>query len=275
MGKEKTSKYTFVLKGISTDKIDQLYGLTIVSNIDLSPRGKTVKSGATKLSELSDNNDPEIISFLDESKRQHKCFITMADYLTKEKIPESTGLSCFWDRHPFTTMPIGCPIRYVPSQIEKSYYSEITKDKYVIKENITKRTRYEISQDAKVAQENKKKDKKSVNLKVNEYYETDGNFCSFNCVLAFIDDEIRKKEHCVYKDSKHLLIKMYTEIFGVIPKNLVKSPSWRLLQEFGGHLTVADYRKNFNRIEYKEVAKVRELPRCKSIGIVFEEKVKL
>ena len=41
-------------------------------------------------------------------------------------------------------MPIGVPMKYVPSQSIKEYYSEITKDTYTIRENISKEKRQEL-----------------------------------------------------------------------------------------------------------------------------------
>lgn len=256
MGKNKS----FLLKGVDPLKIDKLYGFGIVSNIDKPIEEKTE---CTKIDEIIDT-EPEIFSFLDETQRSHKCYITMTDYLSREKLPAKTSISCFWDRNLFTTMPIGCPIKYIPSKLEKSYYSEITKDKYIILENISENVRKKI--------EEEKTQKKSLKIQINEHYETDGIFCSFNCVLAFIENE---KRNPVYKDSKHLLMRMYSDIFGPEIPVFIKAPSWRLLSDYGGHLSITEFRKNFNRVEYKEIANIREFPKCKPIGVVFEEKLRL
>ena len=49
----------------------------------------------------------------------------------------------------------------------------------------------------------------------NNYYETDGCFCSFNCCLAFINDNVH---NAMYSSSKHLLMKMYYDIFNKVEK---------------------------------------------------------
>ena len=61
----------------------------------------------------------------------------MVDRTQNTILKKRTNISCFWCKNPFTTIPIGCPISYISPQYMKQYYSEITKDKYVIKESIT------------------------------------------------------------------------------------------------------------------------------------------
>ena len=231
---EKKKSYTFLLKGINIEKIDQKYGITFVSNITSSSTEQPINT--TKITDLNtDKKSLELVSFLDESKRLHKCYITMIDFNSKSNI-KSLGYNCFWDRHSFTTTPIGCPIKYIPSQAVKAYYSEISRDNYIIKENITP-DRQEIM---------------STNLRLsinkNEFYETDGIFCSFNCCQAFIKDN---KHNIMYNHSETLLTEIYNNLFGDSISIIESAPHWRLLQEYGGHHTIDSFRESFNKIEYE------------------------
>ena len=127
----KSKKYIFILKSINSEKVDQKYGISIVSNLT-SNDDQPINT--TKLSELNDiGNQPETISFLDETKRLFQCNISMIDLFNGENVKNFNKYNCFWCRHAFDTEPIGCPIRYVSNKGIKTYFSEISKDKYTIK----------------------------------------------------------------------------------------------------------------------------------------------
>ena len=77
------------------------------------------------------------------------------------------------------------------------FLGENSREYYTITENVTKK--------------NKKKLEKNGEFisSTEEYYQTDGVFCSFNCCKAFIEDNKHKR---VYDNSSLLLLKMYNEI---------------------------------------------------------------
>jgi hypothetical protein len=267
--KRKSSKYVFTLKGVDTEKVDKIYGITLISNItniDSQP------CNITKLTELSENslNKPQqLISFLDESKKIYQCNISMVDYKTGIDL-ERNKYNCFWCRHIFNSIPIGCPINYVSSKAIKNYHSEVSKDNYTIKENITTFKRKLL--------DSKKKfiftsltDKINTNLNINkeEYYQTDGIFCSFNCCKAFIKDN---KHNRLYEQSEFLLNKIYNDISGSRNININEAPHWRMLEEYGGNLTINQFRENFNKISY-EYHGIIKSDIFKPIGILFEEKI--
>lgn len=254
-------KFTFTLRGLDIEKIHKTYDLNISSNITSE---KTIQP-VTKISELvTSNEDKSFYSFL-EDKNGGKYHITMLDYLKEEYLPPSTDVKCFWCHSSFDWIPIGCPIKYCSSQLEKSYYSEITKDKYTIKENITSEKR-----ESFLELDSKKKDKYKVIEK--EYYETDGIFCSFNCCLAFISEN---KNNSLYKHSHHLLKKIYFDTFGVIPEKILPAPSFRLLKDYGGDLSISDFRKSLNKLEYNEKGIMKNNLKFKTLGFIYSEKVKL
>ena len=235
-----SSKYNFTLKHIDHKNIIERYSLYI---------NKKNTNNVTRISDLNTNKN-ESISFLDEIKNNKKYIITMIDYLNKEQLPDKTDIYCFWCRHSFKTKPIGCPIKYVPNQYEKKYFSEITKDKYVIKYSVPNTQHI----DGDIIEKN--------------YYETDGVFCSFNCCFSFIEEN---KKNPIYQHSTFLLMKIYSEIFKEFPVNINPAPSWRLLKNYGGNLDIDEFRSKFTIISYTYKGIIRELPKFKPIGWIWQQ----
>lgn len=281
--KRKSSKYIFILKNINTEEVEQKYGITLVSNISHSAEHQP--DNTTKLTDLLDSNKinkpQEIVSFLNESKQIYQCNVSMIDFNTGKDIL-SLKYKCFWCRHIFNSYPIGCPINYVSSKSIKNYFSEVSKDMYTIKENITKNK----SSFYKLDSENKYipfnftviKDIQNSVLSINkeEYYNCDGVFCSFNCCKAFIKDN---KHNSIYDHSDILLNKLFIDIMKYTNPDLISNsivitpaPSWRLLEEYGGHLNINEFRENFNKVSYEFRGIIKE-KLFKSIGHIYEEKI--
>ena len=168
----------------------------------------------------------------------------------------NNSLRCFWCHHNFKGNGIGCPIKFVNNKIKKCYYSEITKDNYEI---VGKISDNELGNIEKT---------KEIQLLDNCYYLVDGIFCSFNCCLAFINDN---NKNMLYDNSKHLLYKMYMTCFpDNIDTQIFAAPHWKLLIDYGGHLTIDEFRDNFNKIIYKDL----DLYRSFNISWLHEENVK-
>jgi hypothetical protein len=271
MSKRRSKKYIFTLFNLNTEKIDQKYGITIISNI-YNNNNDNPPNNTTKLIELEelDNSSLEIVSFLDETKRIYKCLVSMIDF-SSGKETEYLKYSCYWCKHPFDFKPIGCPIRFVSNKATKNYYSEVSKDNYIIKENITnnKKKILDTKQNFVFIPINNPSQSK-INIDVKEYYETDGIFCSFNCCKAFIKDN---KHNNLYEHSEFLLSKMYTDIIGT--KNVIinPAPSWRLLKEYGGNLNINQFRDQFNKVKYEYHGIIHKKDIFKPVGVLFEEKI--
>jgi hypothetical protein len=262
MPKKPINKYIFSLIGVNIEKIDQKYGIGISSNFT---ENNNIPKNSTKITDLDTiKKTPDIVSFLDESKRIHKCSISMIDYSSNEEI-STKKYKCFWDKNfmPDGVQPIGCPIKYVASRAIKTYYSEISKDKYTISEQITDKRYNDLEN----------RDDKRITLDKKDYYETDGIFCSFNCCMAYIDAP-ENKHNPLYRYSETLLLKMYNKLVSSDTKynvpEILPAPHWRLLEEFGGHLTIEQFRETFNKVEYKD----HGLITCKSIGKIYEDNIK-
>lgn len=227
-----SSKFNFTLKNIEHKNIIERYSLYI---------SKEEKNRVTRLTEISSNNDTN-----NYIKTDNKYSITMLDHLTSQKLPDKTSIYCFWCRHPFDTIPLGCPIKYMPKQIEKKYFSEIHKENYTILQNTTKNS-----------------EEKGATL---DYYETDGIFCSFNCCMSFVYDNIKNP---MYSQSQSLIGKLYMDLYNIPPYDIKPAPHWRLLKDYGGNMTIDDYRSSFSKVTYEFYAKIREIPRFKPVGWIF------
>ena len=100
----------------------------------------------------------------------------------------------------------------------------------------------------------------------NNYYETDGIFCGFSCCLAYIREN---KKNPIYLDSEHLLRKIYYDFFK--STDIICSPHWRILKEYGGTVTIEEFRNNISRMDYIHRGTYKSF---KSIGNLYEEKIK-
>ena len=251
MGRKKI--YTFKLSGIDIEKVHETY-----IRQDLGQSKDEQLENTTKLSELTSKTKNELVSFLDESKNEHTCRVSMIDFSSKKNI-NLLRYHCFWCKNPFNSRPIGCPLKYVPAQLTKKYFSHISREYYTITENVTKK--------------NKKKLEKNGEFisSTEEYYQTDGVFCSFNCCKAFIEDNKHKR---VYDNSSLLLLKMYNEIMESNREHITPAPHWRTLEHYGGHLNIMKFREGFGRVEYECHGETKEMPKFVPVGVLFEEKIK-
>lgn len=238
------NKYTFSLNGINLDDINTKYDIKLAKN----------NQKTTKISDLSNDN----ISFLDESKRSISCYVTMIDLSTELKVND-IKYKCFWCRENIgNVVPIGCPIKYVPKQVIKRYMSNISRDVYTIKENITS--------DDMIRKLENFENIKIIDL---DYYVTDGIFCSPNCCQSYINDN---KHNKLYDLSSFLLKNIYKKIFNIPKPNINPAPHWRTLKCYGGMLDIEKFRENFDKIDYKEHGNVipKFIPLCK----LYEESFK-
>lgn len=187
------------------------------------------------------------LNYIDETRKVHSCLISKIDFTNGKKY------SCYWCRHTATYPPLACPIKYVPNVISRTYFSEITKDRFSVKESVYSGQSIDPDIDVK--------------LEKNDYCESDGIFCNDgSCLYAFI---LENKKNPLYVDSEYLFLRFMREI-GATKIN--PAPHWRMLEEYGGTLSIEKFRENCRKIEYEPKGICRPF---KSIGHAFEEKIKL
>tara|TARA_B100001115_G_scaffold184555_1_gene187551 strand:+ start:1199 stop:1846 length:648 start_codon:yes stop_codon:yes gene_type:complete len=103
-----------------------------------------------------------------------------------------------------------------------------------------------------------------------KYYTVDGVFCSFNCCLAYINDN---KHKSLYDNSTQLLHRMYKDL-NEIEIEINGAPNWRLLDTFGGHLTINEFRKNFKTYSYKDNDNyITSVPNQLPISWLYDENI--
>lgn len=196
---------------------------------------KVPSFGVTKLNKLYAKkvNDTMILKY-GENEIEH--IRTMTAFDTSILLPLTTDCECWWCRHPFDSAPIGLPIKYVSSYRKVSIANYNGTETTVVRQDVSARDV------EKYIKEDNCKD-----LVINDYFETDGIFCSFNCVLSYIEDN---RNNYLYKNSKSLLNHLYLKIFKKVTK-IIPSPSWKLLhKKGGGTMSIEEFRKSHTCVEY-------------------------
>lgn len=256
----------FTLTDIDVKSIDRKYNLSLQSNLtDFEVEDEDeVSKKTTKITKITELNSishpPKNISFLDDMKNTVKCNISMIDFKTHNKVNkfENINYCCYWCRNHFDNIPLGCPIDHVPDVAKKEYYSEITKDNYIITQSINHdKNKRDLENDERFT------------VETYDYFITDGVFCSFNCIKSFI--RVNNKD-IFYKNSNMLINIIYKKLTDSDYNSVIPAPHWRILVEYGGHLNIKDFRKNFNNSEYKNKGIIKNM---NSVAHLFEKKFKI
>jgi len=169
------------------------------------------------------------IMFLDP----HKCYIkywgVMIDMTINGPLPRYTSKPCWYCRNRFASHPIGCPIKYHTSKEEGPSKERI--------EEVFSRLNLTIEDGT-------------------DFFETEGLFCTFPCVKSYILDELSRTKSPKYKKSLTHLTLLYKKIFGMIT-TIPAAPSWKLTEDWGGHLSPQEYRASTGMLEYVETINVK------------------
>lgn len=200
------------------DQEDEFIGESNTDNVEISDilHEKTRKSRRS-------------IMFYDPHKNQVKYWGVMFDLTNNGPLPRYSTKPCWWCRNKFSYHPIGCPVKY-----------NSQKNGGLDKERLTERM-------------------KELNLTEedgNDFFETEGIFCTFPCVKAYILEQISKTKTPKYKRSLTLLTLLYLKLMGTVAKIPVAG-TWKLTTDWGGHMTPHEFRYSTGILEYKETVNVR------------------
>lgn len=176
------------------------------------------------LTDLLHEKSKRAYYFLDARKAQIKLWPNMVDVTLAGPLPASTTKLCWWDRHSFQTRPIGCPLRYVAAAATGGPGTE----------------------SGTLGPDGGEKN----------IYETEGYFCSFPCCKAYI---ISLKSEMKYKESLALLSMMFSSFYGseVAKETIPTAPTWKILLEYGGHLTIQEYKSSIGKLDYEETVNAK------------------
>ncbi len=175
---------------------------------------KKTQTKKAPLEEIPSNATP--VSDLYSHYNKNMAFLQPNSFIVAQKLP-LTKCNCFWDRHPFDTHPIGCPI-------------EFTDGKYI----------------------------------------SEGCFCSFNCCMAYIQDNIQNPK---YTKSRYLLTRMHFEVFGDPKFAITPAPSWKVLDSYGGTWSIDQFRASLTNVIVTHKLSTSKLIAYRPIGHVFEEQI--
>lgn len=246
------TKFTIV---VNTEELDRRYNLTVISsNIETDNIPKNV----TRLTDL--NRRGCVISYLDDVKNPKNVEISVIDYksgqrtYTPSNSADAIRYSCYWCRHPINTCTLGCPIDYKSSKAKRTYMSQITKDFYSIREDIGTFT--------------KRPDNPEFTFEDKDYYISYGSFCSFNCIKSFIKEN---KKKVLFANSQQLINQLYLEFTNSNFSEVVPAPHWCTLREYGGNMTIEQFRDKFNKYEYKEDGIILNM---NSVATLYEKNFK-
>ena len=173
--------------------------------------------------------------FYDLNKGKFNSLTTMVDIITQKYLPLSTDKACWWCGYTFDSCPIGLPLKYHENNGKVNDMYNFLKSR-------------------------------NLSTEENDYFETEGIYCSFPCCKA---DIIDKQFNSRYKNSLTLLTLLYKKLFGDVV-DIPKAPSWKLLEMWSGPLTIQQFRKNFGRYIYYETPNIKR-PFMFTVGHVIEE----
>ena len=194
------------------------------------------------ISDLLHEKSKRVSYFLDIRKVQNKYWANMIDVTNIGPLPAITNKPCRWCRSSFVTRPIGLPLVYhsnKTSGIEKERFEEKLREA-----NLPTTT--------------------------NDFFETEGIFCSFPCCKAYVLDQ---RGNPKYKDSLGLLGMLFGLYYGRLP-DYPTAPTWKVLREYGGHLTIDEFRATFGKLVYEETVNTQRPYMYASSQYIRERRIK-
>ena len=225
----KRQHYIINLEGIDYKKIINDYYAQKNVNNDLPNTLYDFKIDDKKINDDNIPKNNEIVKH-----------VTMLDFKIDGILTVLTDKYCWWCRNQFNTPPIGLPICYYASSSNNHQERGQFIKNYFMKKNIL--------------------------FEDDDFFETEGIFCSLPCCKAYILDNPLNPR---YIQSLTLLTLLCYKLYGV-RTNIEKAPSWKLIDNYGGHLKINDFRDSFNKKHYNQTLNIKR-PYMFSTGIYFEE----
>jgi len=237
-------KENLILKGIDASQILLSYYNPIQKDTEI-PETLLDADKEIDISEILKEKSPRCVYFVDTHKQKVKCWVNMIDVTQEMALPFYTTKKCWWHRDKIQHHPLGIPIRYSSQKndgIEKERLAKKFKDS-------------------------------NYNPDSNDFFETIGVVCSFPCMKAYILDQLSRSRSSRFKNSLTLMTLLYSKMFGKII-TIPTAPTWKLLKQYGGHLTPKEYTSTFGRLEYTETVNIRRPYMFSSSEYIQEHRVR-
>jgi hypothetical protein len=292
---------SFVLKDINIVNLDRSYGMKDLQDYIYKNASKTNSvdnKTTTKLLNSAPKNDLKSITSklenLGFSEKLAEPFETIVRGNTKCNLfttfnnknyilQNKENYNCWYCRHslPTDVLPLSIPIKYYPaysecSLVHNSLINTVSKLEYKLNTdlqiaNVKDKDKIFYERFALSSQDCNKFDSSVDNNKTidnNDYFDGEGIFCSFNCMVGFISEN-----NCIkYKNTGILINKLYYKLFGFFPKHkILPAPSWRLLKSYGGDLTIDEYRNSFQTVDFSNAWQYTKLLPNSPVSEIFIE----
>ena len=272
--------------------IDNFSQTSSLNNTCISFNNNNVESEKNETSKLIDKNYTTInklnfnslsseptLTYIQKDKFKLYNYNIMIDINTQNLVNHSCNIPCFYCRRKFEHVPLGIPVRYYPSlYILNDNSLQTSKYSFNYKENTIKLNKNErerllniLTNNPDIVYENKhesKEQKREHKIITKNFFETDGIFCSFNCIVSFIEEN---SNNPLYQNSYNYSYLMYKHIFGDYPSYpFIRSPSWKLRKEYGGPLSDEDYNKYIQSIPIVESKQIKTINNNIKPEFIFE-----
>ena len=84
-----------------------------------------------------------------------------------------------------------------------------------------------------------------------------------------------KTHDSFYNESESMIYTLYEKIFKNYSRGITPAPSWRLLEKFGGNMSILEFRQSFEKIIFNNIDDyIHSTPACRLIGRLYEKKIK-
>ncbi len=167
--------------------------------------------------------------FMDSRGLPVRTWRIMRDISKGQCLPDATKLFCWWCRHGFPTSPIGCPVSII------RHRHSVDGERFPAERDNDPRDQGTAEDSAMML-----------------ILETEGMFCSFPCCKSWATEQQREPR---YASSLTLLQDLYHRCGG--EGSIPQAPSWKLLKEYGGSLTIKEYRTSMGILAFHESANRR------------------
>lgn len=207
----------------------------------------------------NDKMSKRVQYFFDIKKNKVKVWPVMVD-TQKGSLPLYTNKPCRNCHHTYDTHPYGCPIRYnphIPTTVISNVHnssSVVLRDRviaFLIENNLPADT--------------------------NDFFETEQMFCCLPCVKSYILSCLSNNSKAYkYKKSLSYLTLMYKKIYGItgIPSIIPRAGPIEILDTYGGHLTIEEYRASIGLLHYEHTPNIRRPYMYSSSDYIEETKDK-